>query len=209
MLINVKAKVEGVDKFGFHFTLDGIPRTTEYGGELADGSHNLTFSNPDTVGAVTYDFLRWEDEPDNTDPSRNFNTPNVQGGLYVAIYEVHSDVERGTISGTVTDKADNAPLFNVRITIGTSSVYTDTYGVYSIGNINYGNRIVNANLADYDSEAKTVTLDAPTKTVDFQLHKVGTNGGGGFPLWAIVLIVLAAVGAVGTGIFIIKKKKRS
>ncbi len=80
--------------------------------------------------------------------------------------------ERGTITGTVVDKATEQPLTGAQIVLeGTNQgTLTDAKGAYRLGGIRAGAATVRAVMLGYESVSRTVAVPAGgTATADFQL----------------------------------------
>ena len=82
-----------------------------------------------------------------------------------------------TVSGTVTDGTTSLPLAGVVVTLGTSTVTTDTKGQYTLSRVPSGDQTVTARLAGYNSSAASITIPGNENyTQDFVLYPVSRTG---------------------------------
>ena len=108
----------------------------------------------------------------NPDSSWYRADPNTYQNTVVIV--LPTTIETGSISGTVTNSSNGAPIKDARVETGTRYDNTDEYGEYTISNIPAGTYTVTASVEGYEnaSESATVIADQTTR-VNFALTFVG------------------------------------
>ena len=79
----------------------------------------------------------------------------------------------GTVTGTVTNIRTQALISNAIVTWNTTSVRSNSGGVYSIPNVAGGSQTVTASATGYLPVSSTVNVDGETSTLNFQLSTAG------------------------------------
>jgi hypothetical protein len=94
-----------------------------------------------------------------------------------------SSAQYGTVSGTVTDATNSAPLVGATVTLGSLSALTNSSGNYSFGSIQPGTYALTASDSGYQNESQSVTVTAGgIMTQNFSLvsgnYALRVNAGG-------------------------------
>jgi len=89
----------------------------------------------------------------------------------------------GTVSGTVTQVGGSTPIVGATVTLGSTSVITDSNGQYSFSNVPTGSYSVTASYPGYQSGSQVVTVSTgSTTTANFSLtvnnYTLRVNAGG-------------------------------
>jgi hypothetical protein len=79
----------------------------------------------------------------------------------------------GIVTGTVTNIRTQAVIPNAIVTWNTTSVRSNSSGVYSIPNVAGGNQTVTANATGYLPVSSAVNVNGETSTLNFQLSTAG------------------------------------
>lgn len=91
-----------------------------------------------------------------------------------------------TVSGTVKD-AENAPVANATVALGTNTVTTDDSGAWSISDVPAGTYVVSASKTGYAPGSKTVTVtDADVTDVALTLTEQGSQETEGARKWIVL-----------------------
>lgn len=79
----------------------------------------------------------------------------------------------GAVTGTVTNIATHGVISGATVTWNTTSVTSNSSGVYSIANVAGGTQTVTAKASGYLPLSSTVTVNGGTSTLNFQLSTAG------------------------------------
>jgi len=79
----------------------------------------------------------------------------------------------GIVTGTVTNIRTQAVIPNAIVTWNTTSVRSNSSGVYSIANVAGGSQTVTANVTGYLPVSSAVNVNGETSTLNFQLSTAG------------------------------------
>jgi len=85
----------------------------------------------------------------------------------------------GSISGTVTDAANAAPLSGATVSYSGGSTTTDTNGNYSLTNVSPGTYTLTASKSGYSNKSQSVTVNSNANTTSNFSLTAGTTSGSG------------------------------
>jgi thermitase len=97
----------------------------------------------------------------------------LSGGTAVANFSLHEVIVPGSITGSVTDAEDGAPIFGATVSDGIRTTTTDATGEYTIADVPPGTYEVTASKAGYENSTSTVTVvSGGTAVKSFSLDEV-------------------------------------